>query len=85
MKINWKVRLKSGPFWMGVISAVVIAVFAVLDLFGVVTDVSAEQILRVATLILMVPAAIGIISDPTTAGVSDSTQAMTYEKPKEDK
>ena len=27
MNINWKVRLKSGPFWMGIASAVIMAVF----------------------------------------------------------
>lgn len=79
--INWKARLKSGPFWMGVISAVVAAVFAVVQLCGVELPVGADQVLNVATLILMIPASIGIISDPTTKGVSDSAQALTYDKP----
>lgn len=35
-------------------------------------------------LVLMVPAAIGIISDPTTKGVQDSKLAMTYDAPKAD-
>ena len=30
------------------------------------------------------PAAIGIISDPTTKGVKDSQLAMTYDAPKDD-
>mgnify|MGYP004713094401 FL=1 len=34
MKINWKVRLKSGSWWLGIISAVIVAVFAILNLFG---------------------------------------------------
>ncbi len=84
MKINWKVRLKSGSWWLGIISAVVVAVFAILNLFGVKTSVAASDIMNAATLILMIPAAIGIISDPTTKGVSDSSQALTYEAPRED-
>ena len=84
MKINWKVRLKSGSWWLGIISAVVVAVFAILNLFSIKTSVAASDIMNAATLVLMIPAAIGIISDPTTKGVSDSTQALTYEAPRTD-
>lgn len=82
--INWKARLQSGPFWMGVISAVVAAVFAIIPMCGVELSVTADQVLNVATLILMIPASIGIISDPTTKGLSDSAQALTYDKPRAD-
>ncbi len=84
MKVNWKARLKSGPFWMGVISAVVAAVFAIIPMCGVELSVTADQVLNVATLILMIPASIGIISDPTTKGLSDSQMALTYDKPRAD-
>lgn len=82
--INWKVRLKSGSWWMGIISAVVVAVFAVLKLCKVDLPVTAEEIMNAATLILMIPASIGITTDPTTKGVSDSQQALTYDEPKSD-
>lgn len=82
--INWKVRLQSGPWWMGVISSAVIAVFALLKIFKVEMSITLEEVLNVATLILMVPASIGIISDPTTKGIADSAQALNYEKPKDD-
>lgn len=83
--INWKVRLQSGSWWMGIISAVVVAVFAILKIFKVETSVTADEIMNVAMLVLMIPAAIGITTDPTTKGVSDSQQALTYDSPKEDK
>lgn len=84
MNINWKVRLKSGSWWLGILSAVVTAVFAVLQLCNVELPVTAEQVLQAATLVLMIPAAIGITTDPTTKGVSDSVQAMAYDAPKQD-
>ena len=84
MNINWKVRLKSGSWWLGIISAVVTAVFAILQLCDVALPVTAEQVLQAATLVLMIPAAIGITTDPTTKGVSDSAQAMAYDAPKQD-
>lgn len=84
MNINWKVRLKSGSWWLGILSAVVTAVFAVLQLCNVELPVTADQMLQAATLVLMIPAAIGITTDPTTKGVSDSAQAMAYDAPKQD-
>ncbi len=84
MNINWKVRMKSGSWWLGILSAVVTAVFAVLQLCNVELPVTAEQVLQAATLVLMIPAAIGITTDPTTKGVSDSAQAMAYDAPKQD-
>ncbi len=84
MNINWKVRLKSGSWWLGIVSAVVTAVFAVLQLCNVELPVTAEQVLQAATLVLMIPAAVGITTDPTTKGVSDSAQAMAYDAPKQD-
>ena len=84
MNINWRVRLQSGSWWLGIISAVVTAVFAILQLCNVELPVTAEQVLQAATLVLMIPAAIGITTDPTTKGVSDSAQAMAYDAPKQD-
>lgn len=84
MNINWKIRLKSGSWWLGIISAVVTAEFAILQLCDVALPVTAEQVLQAATLVLMIPAAIGITTDPTTKGVSDSAQAMAYDAPKQD-
>ena len=81
--INWKVRIQSGPFWLGIASAVILAVFYVLDLCGVVTNVTASQIIEAVQLLLLIPASIGIISDPTTKGVQDSKLAMSYTEPKE--
>lgn len=82
--INWKVRLKSGPFWMGIASAIIMAVFYILNLCGVATNVTASQIIEVVKLLLLIPASIGIISDPTTKGMRDSQLAMSYTAPKAD-
>lgn len=84
MNINWKVRLKSGPFWLGVASAVIMAVFYILDLCGVAPEITGSQIVDAVRLVLMIPAAIGIVTDPTTKGVQDSKLAMTYDAPKND-
>lgn len=79
--INWKVRVKSGPFWLGIASAVIMAVFYILDLCGVASEITGNQIVDAVRLVLMIPAAVGIISDPTTKGIKDSALAMSYDKP----
>ena len=78
MNINWKVRLKSGPFWMGIASAVIMAVFYILNLCGVAPEITGSQIVDAVRLVLMIPAAIGIISDPTTKGVQDSKLSLIH-------
>lgn len=83
-KINWKVRLQSGSWWMGIISAIIVAIFAILKICKVEVPVTADEVMNVAMLVLMIPAAIGITTDPTTKGVSDSEQALTYDAPKSD-
>ena len=84
MKINWKVRLKNKNFWITIIPAVLLIVQPVLAIFGVTIDTTSvgAKLLAIVDAIFVVLAILGIVTDPTTAGVSDSEQAMTYETPK---
>lgn len=82
MNINWKVRLKSGPFWVGLISLVLTFIYTLLNMAGVVPQFDQKQILDIVVMLLQILAFIGVVSDPTTKGLSDSVQAMGYEEPK---
>lgn len=82
--INWILRLKNKTTLAALISAIVVFVYQVASAFGVTLPVSQEQIMSAVAALLTVLVALGVIIDPTTAGVSDSQQAMTYEEPKED-
>ena len=83
MNINWKVRLRSGPFWVGLISLVLTFVYTVLNMAGIVPQFDQKQIMDVIVMLLQILAFVGVVTDPTTKGLSDSEQAMTYRKPKE--
>lgn len=83
MNINWKVRLRSGPFWVGLISLVLTFVYTVLNMAGVVPQIDQKQIMDVIVMLLQIFSFVGVVTDPTTKGLSDSEQAMTYQKPKE--
>lgn len=85
--INWKVRVKSKKFWLAMIPAILILIQVVLALFGVTFDITnlQEKLLAVVNAVFVVLAILGIVTDPTTAGISDSKQALTYDVPREDK
>ena len=84
MKINWKVRVKNKNFWLTIIPAFLVLVQVVLGVFGVRIDIGevGNKLIEVVNASFVVLSILGIVTDPTTKGVSDSEQAMTYDKPK---
>lgn len=83
MKINWKVRLQNKTWLLAMLAAIVAFVYQVLGLCGVVPSVSQDQITQLVGIVINILVALGIVVDPTTSGVTDSQQAMTYDRPKE--
>lgn len=81
--INWKVRLRNKTFWIALIPAVLLLVQVVAGVFGYALDLGdlGDKLLAVVNALFAVLAILGVVTDPTTAGVSDSVQAMTYERP----
>lgn len=86
MQINWLVRLKNKAFWLALIPALLLLVQTVAATFGLTLDLGdiGDKLLAVANAVFSVLAILGVVVDPTTEGVSDSTQALTYEEPKKD-
>ena len=83
--INWTVRIKNKSFWLTLIPAVILLVQAVAALFGFQLELEGiqQQILDTVNAAFAVLAVLGIVTDPTTKGISDSQQALTYNTPKE--
>lgn len=77
MKINWKLRLKSYPFWVAVFGFIgfIVADSGVLEIGKYEMYVEAVMAILIAG---------GVISDPTTDGYSDSNRALRYEEPRKD-
>lgn len=86
MKINWKVRLKSKAFWVAAIPAVILLIQAVTAIFGYSLDLEGIQakLLDVVNAAFVLLSVLGIVVDTTTAGLSDSEQALTYAAPRKD-
>ena len=83
--INWKVRFRNKTWLTMFISLVVGFVFNILRAFDVVPTVTESLVMNIAGQILTLLGLIGVIVDPTTAGVGDSERALGYEEPWEDK
>lgn len=84
MNINWKVRIKNKNFWLAIIPAVILLVQAVAAVFGYVIDLGdlGNKLIVVVNAVFVVLSILGIVTDPTTEGISDSTLALTYKEPK---
>ena len=84
MNINWKVRFQNKAFQTGLISLVVVFIYDLLQLLGIAPVVTQSVVMQVAEGILTILGMVGVIADPTTAGLTDSRQALTYTSPKQD-
>ena len=85
MKLNWKVRFKNKNFWLTIIPAMLLFIQVVASIFGFTLELGnlGDKLLGLVNAVFGILAILGVVTDPTTKGVSDSEQAMTYEKPKE--
>ena len=86
MKINWKVRVKNKMFWLSVVPAVLLLVQAIAAPFGYKFDfgVLNQQLANIINAVFVVLSILGIVVDPTTHGVNDSTNALNYDQPKKE-
>ena len=84
MQINWKVRFQNKTFLTGLISLVVVFIYDLLQLLEIVPTVTQSAVMQVAEGILTILGMLGVIADPTTAGIADSKRAMTYDAPRQD-
>ena len=84
MKINLTVRFKNKVFWLTIIPAILILVQAVANVFGLVIDLGdlGNKLLDVVESVFIILAILGVVADPTTAGIGDSENALTYDTPK---
>lgn len=84
MNINWEVRFKNKLFWVALIPAVLLLVQVSAAVFGFSLDLGdiGNKLIDVVNAVFGVLTILGIVTDPTTAGTSDSAQALTYKEPK---
>lgn len=82
--MNLMLRLKNKVTLAAIITMVLAIAYTALGLFGIVPSVTESQARDLALMAVELLVALGVVVDPTTAGISDSARAMGYEKPWED-
>ena len=87
-KINWKIRFKNPVFYMQLILAVLTPVLAYMGLtvkdlttWAAVGNVLLQAASNPYVLALVLVSVWNAVNDPTTTGISDSSNALTYDKP----
>jgi phi LC3 family holin len=85
-KINWSVRLRNKNFWLAVVPALALLFQAFANIFGIKLEFgeTIDKILVFINVLFAFLVLIGIVNDPTTVGLGDSTRALEYEEPHED-
>lgn len=88
MNINWKVRFKNPTFWVQIVVAVVVPILAYLGMswddmttWSALGNIFVEAVKNPVIIVSVIVSVWNAINDPTTTGLSDSTQAMSYDKP----
>lgn len=87
--MNWKVRIKNPVFWAQIVLAVFTPILAYAGLtaedmntWKVLGDLIMGALSNPYVLMLVVVSVWNAVNDPTTSGVTDSKQALTYVEPK---
>ncbi len=78
MKINLIARLKNKTFVLSATALVVSFIYKLLTLFEVVPSIDEIEIIEILGVAVNVLAFFGVLIDPTTEGVNDSTRALSY-------
>ena len=86
MRINIPVRFKNKAFWIAFIPAVLLLVELVASVFGFTLDFGdlGNKLIKIVEAVFGILAILGIVTDPTTNGFSDSIRAMGYTEPWKD-
>lgn len=82
MKINWKVRFKNKTWLVTFLLAVLAFIYQIFGMFDIVPPVTQDMATQLIAAVINILVAVGVVIDPTTAGTSDSEDALKYKEPK---
>lgn len=92
MKINWTVRLKNPSFWVSVAIAVITPILAYkgitaqdITTWAALGDMLIQAVSNPYILMLVAASVYNAVIDPTTTGITDSANALTYTEPNSEK
>lgn len=92
MNINWKIRVKNVSFWISIAIAVFTPILAYMGItaqdittWAALGNVLLDAVSNPYILLMVAVSVYNAIVDPTSTGVSDSANALTYTEPNSEK
>jgi phi LC3 family holin len=89
MKINWKVRFANPEFWKSIVLAVFVPLLAYYGMnwadmttWATIGELFVQAVQNPVVVLSVLVSVYNAIIDPTTKGIGDSEQALTYTQPK---
>lgn len=89
MKINWTVRFKNPVFWAEMAAAILLPVLAHMGMnwedmttWAALGNLLLDAVKNPVIVVAVVVSVWNALNDPTTKGIGDSKQALTYTEPK---
>lgn len=78
--------MKKKAFWLAIIPAIFLLIQTIADPFGYKWDfvILNQQMAAIINAAFAVLSILGIVTDPTTDGISDSKQALKYTEPRKE-
>ena len=81
MKVNLKLRLQNKQFIIAIVSAVLLLVGQIAELFGhAFNGETSQAVMATVNTVLSILVAVGVVQDPTTSGLSDDEEVLATEK-----
>jgi phi LC3 family holin len=80
--INWKLRFQNKTVLCAIIAQIAAIVYVALGFLGIVPAITEDAVVAFCYMVVELLVLLGVVTDPTTKGVTDSEQAMTYKQPK---
>lgn len=81
--MNWKLRFKNKAVLTAIVLQIISIIYTILSACGVTPAVDENVVITIAESIIGLLVLVGVVTDPTTSGIGDSTQALEYDEPRE--
>lgn len=72
--MNIKQRLKNKTFVVSMLVAIIAFIYQILGIIGVTAPITQDEVTQVVMIIVNLLVGLGILVDPTTAGISDGNK-----------
>ena len=78
--MNLKLRFKNKATLVALASALIAFIYQILGILGITAPIAQDAVTQLVGIILNILVTLGVLVDPTTKGIGDSVNAMSYEE-----